>query len=81
MLQPIDTWRDQLVNDFERPIFKKHPELEELKNNLYRLGAAYASMTGSGSALYGIFRETPPDDIKSLCPNNDKDYYIATMKL
>lgn len=79
--QPIDTWRDQLVNDFERPIFKKHPELEELKNNLYSLGAAYASMTGSGSALYGIFRETPPDDIKSLCLNNDKDYYIATMKL
>ena len=57
--QPIETWKDELVNDFEEPIFKMHPELEEIKNKLYELGAEYASMSGSGSALYGIFKNEP----------------------
>lgn len=57
--QPIDTWRDDLANDFERPVFKAHPELADIKQKLYALGAAYAQMTGSGSAIYGIFREYP----------------------
>lgn len=59
--QPIDTWKDELVNDFEKPIFNKHPELAEIKNKLYELGASYASMSGSGSAIYGIFKEKPED--------------------
>lgn len=57
--QPIETWKEELVNDFEEPIFKMHPELEAIKQKLYDQGAVYASMSGSGSALYGIFKEEP----------------------
>lgn len=57
--QPIETWKEELVNDFEEPIFKMYPELAAIKQKLYDQGAAYASMSGSGSALYGIFKEEP----------------------
>lgn len=57
--QPIATWKDELVNDFEEPIFKMHPELAAIKEKLYAQGALYAAMSGSGSALYGIFKECP----------------------
>lgn len=57
--QPIDTWRDELVNDFEAPVFARHPELAQVKEKLYGMGAAYAAMSGSGSALFGIFRQEP----------------------
>lgn len=51
----IYTWKDLLVNDFEKSVFGKYPELAEIKNDLYNNGAVYASMTGSGSTLFGIF--------------------------
>lgn len=57
--QPIETWKDELVNDFEAPIFAMHPELAAIKQSLYEAGAVYAAMSGSGSALFGIFREQP----------------------
>ena len=57
--QPIETWKEELVNDFEEPIFKMHPELAAIKQKLYDQGAVYASMSGSGSALYGIFKKEP----------------------
>lgn len=57
--QPIETWKDELVNDFEAPIFALHPELAAIKQRLYDAGAVYAAMSGSGSALFGIFREQP----------------------
>jgi 4-diphosphocytidyl-2-C-methyl-D-erythritol kinase len=53
--QPIETWKAELINDFEAPVFKAHPSLEAFKNNLYEQGAIYASMSGSGSSLFGIF--------------------------
>ena len=56
-----------MVNDFEVPIFKSHPELAEIKSTLYGKGALYASMSGSGSALYGIFEENP--DIATALPS------------
>lgn len=56
---PIETWKDELVNDFEAPIFAMHPELAAIKQSLYDAGAVYAAMSGSGSALFGIFREQP----------------------
>ena len=52
---PIEQWRDVLVNDFERSMFALHPEIESIKEQLYADGAIYASMTGSGSAFFGIF--------------------------
>ena len=57
--QPIETWKDDLCNDFEKPVFKAHPELSDIKGKLYKLGASYAQMSGSGSALFGIFRNEP----------------------
>lgn len=57
--QPIETWKDELVNDFEAPIFAMHPELAAIRQSLYDAGAVYAAMSGSGSALFGIFREQP----------------------
>ncbi|MDI9338627.1 MAG: 4-(cytidine 5'-diphospho)-2-C-methyl-D-erythritol kinase [Alphaproteobacteria bacterium] len=53
--QPIEEWKFQLKNDFEDVVFKIFPVLEGLKEAIYKLGAIYASMTGTGSCLYGIF--------------------------
>ena len=57
--QPIETWKHELQNDFEAPLFALHPILSKIKKELYRQGAAYASMSGSGSALYAIFTQAP----------------------
>lgn len=54
---PISEWRDTVVNDFELSLFPKYPVLSEIKQCLYRLGAEYVSMSGSGSAIYGIFSD------------------------
>ena len=52
---PVDRWKDCLVNDFEATVFARYPRLAEIKQDLYRRGAVYASMSGSGSALYGLW--------------------------
>ena len=56
---PIEQWKEVLVNDFEKPVFKKHPAIGEIKHKLYDAGARYASMSGSGSAVYGLFSGIP----------------------
>lgn len=53
--QPIDSWKGALVNDFEQSVFTRFPEIEMIKERLYALGAVYASMSGSGSSVFGIF--------------------------
>jgi 4-diphosphocytidyl-2-C-methyl-D-erythritol kinase len=57
--QPIETWKGLLTNDFEGPVFAQHPELKQIKDALYDMGAVYAQMTGSGSAIYGLFKSAP----------------------
>lgn len=52
---PIEKWKDYVFNDFEDYAFHTHPELEDIKAGIYDMGALYASMSGSGSAIYGIF--------------------------
>jgi len=59
--QPVDTWRHELTNDFEESVFALHPEIAHIKQRLYGLGATYAAMSGSGSALFALFREAPTD--------------------
>jgi len=61
---PVEKWKDFVVNDFEKSVFKKYPEIEKLKNSMYQMGATYASMSGSGSAVFGLFRHSPinPDN-------------------
>jgi 4-diphosphocytidyl-2-C-methyl-D-erythritol kinase len=63
---PIVEWRNVVKNDFEKSVFPIYPEIELLKNKLYDLGAMYASMSGSGSAVFGIFRHLPVDFDKSI---------------
>lgn len=53
--QNIETWEGLVTNDFETSVFLKYPELREIKASLYREGALYASMSGSGSAVFGVF--------------------------
>lgn len=57
--RPIATWRDNLPNAFETSLFRKHPELSAIKRSLYDAGALYASMSGSGSAIFGLFDTRP----------------------
>ncbi len=74
--QPIDTWRDELTNDFEKTVFAIYPELADIKQKLYDKGAVYAAMSGSGSAIFGIFRHKPLDMEK-----NFEGMYCTTVKL
>jgi 4-diphosphocytidyl-2-C-methyl-D-erythritol kinase len=63
ILKPISTWRAQLINDFQQPVIKAHPKIGKIIDNLYKHGALYASLSGSGSAVYGIFeKDTKPEE-------------------
>ncbi len=64
---PISKWKETVKNDFEAPVFEKYPQIAEMKKRLYDAGALYAAMSGSGSAVFGIF-ENKPD--KNLFPTN-----------
>nr|WP_314696354.1 4-(cytidine 5'-diphospho)-2-C-methyl-D-erythritol kinase [uncultured Prevotella sp.] len=66
--QPIDTWRSELTNDFEKSIFAIHPILATIKEKLYEHGALYAQMSGSGSTIFGIFGQKPTS-IEELFPD------------
>ena len=57
--EPVEMWKEGLTNDFEEPVFAQHPEIESIKNLLYQNNAVYAGMTGTGSTVFGIFRESP----------------------
>jgi len=54
---PIETWKENMVNDFEKSVFKQYSAINNIKEKLYNCGAVYASMSGSGSSVFGIFRE------------------------
>lgn len=56
---PIETWKEVVYNDFENSLFPKYPVLAAIKQQLYDLGAVYASMSGSGSTIYGLFSAPP----------------------
>ena len=59
---PIEKWKDNIDNDFERFVFAKYPKIEEIKNSLYASGAIYAAMSGSGSTVYGLFEKEITSD-------------------
>jgi 4-diphosphocytidyl-2C-methyl-D-erythritol kinase len=75
VMQPVETWKDELVNDFEQSVFAVHPELETIKQKLYEEGAVYAAMSGSGSALFGLFKEAR--NLATVFP----DMFTATLNL
>ena len=55
--QPIGEWKKYIKNDFEASVFQKYPEIAAIKDKMYDIGAEYSSMSGSGSAVYGIFND------------------------
>lgn len=62
--QPITAWRELLQNDFERVVNKKHPETLVLKELMYANGALYASLSGTGSTVYGLFEKNSRPDLQ-----------------
>lgn len=70
--EPITEWKKHIKNDFEISIFKNHAEIRGVKAALYQAGAIYASMSGSGASVFGIFSETP--DVKYLESSNQVFY-------
>ena len=71
-----ETWRDALTNDFEKSVFTLYPEIGAIKDRLYDMGAVYAAMSGSGSSLYGLFRQPV-----SLDAFNDEGTFKAIIPL
>ncbi len=61
---PVSKWKDNIGNAFERSVFQRYPEIKDIKKSLYEEGALYASMSGSGSTVFGIYTEEP-----KLSPN------------
>ena len=73
--ESVTNWKDFLINDFEEPIFNSFPEIANIKQTLYQKGAVYASMSGTGSTVYGIF---PTSIIDTLDFNFPAHYFVAT---
>lgn len=64
LLYPIEEWKNLVKNDFEASLLSRYPKIDLIKHELYKQGAVYASMTGSGSTVYGIFNEKPKTDLE-----------------
>lgn len=73
--QPLETWKDSLTNDFEKPLMQYYPQLKLLKEDLYNLGAVYAGMCGSGSTFFGIYAKTKEIDT-TIFPS---DYFVKLV--
>jgi 4-diphosphocytidyl-2-C-methyl-D-erythritol kinase len=75
--KPVTEWKECLVNDFEETVFRQFPVIAQVKERLYEIGATYASMSGSGSSVFGLFGEKPQPDFVKLFP----DAFIWEEKL
>ena len=74
--QPIDNWQHHLKNDFEEPVFQKYPVIKNIKETLYKQGAAYAAMSGTGSTVFGLFKKDLPIKL-----NFDPAFFIQNLSL
>ena len=74
--QPVNTWQQLLINNFEEPLFNKYPLIKEIKETLYKMGASFAAMSGSGSTVYGLFD-------KNLQPviNFNRNFFVQLVSL
>ena len=72
--QPVSNWRAELKNDFEEVVFAAHPGIKDIKERLYQQGAVYASMSGSGSTVFGIFNSVIPTSMFS-----NSNYLVKTI--
>lgn len=66
--KPVDRWKENIKNDFEKSVFPNHPVVEMIRNKLYEKGASYACMSGSGSTVFGLFEKEA--DITDLSKNH-----------
>ncbi|MBE9492269.1 MAG: 4-(cytidine 5'-diphospho)-2-C-methyl-D-erythritol kinase, partial [Bacteroidetes bacterium] len=64
---PVQKWKKYMLNDFEEYVFERYPEISDVKRELYKQEAVYVSLSGSGSAVYGIFRA--PVNLRELFPD------------
>jgi len=76
ILQPVESWRGELSNDFENYIFEKYPQVKKIKEELYENGALYAAMSGSGSTVFGIFNK---DSIINYSAEPDYFYKLTNV--
>jgi 4-diphosphocytidyl-2-C-methyl-D-erythritol kinase len=72
---PVEEWKEKISNDFEKPVIEKSPEIAAIRDELYKAGAVYASMSGSGSAVFGIFKNKP------VLPAFPANYFIRQEEL
>lgn len=72
--QPITTWKNELINDFEAAVFSQYPEIKLIKESLYNHGALYAAMSGSGSTVFGIFEKT-----NDTAPSFPAHYFVKKI--
>lgn len=71
---PVEEWKDKLTNDFEEVVFVQHPQINQCKDDLYKAGAVYAAMTGSGSTVFGLFAK---EAVTSF--NFPSNYFVKTV--
>lgn len=74
----VEAWRGKVINDFEDSVFPRHPEIGAIKQTLYDMGAVFALMSGSGSAVYGLFRRPVEEEVKSVFAT---DCFVYTKRL
>lgn len=72
--QPVENWKEELTNDFEDVVFRHHPLIKEIKQELYGKGAVYASMSGTGSTVFGLFKKEDTPEF-----NFPKEYFVRTF--
>ncbi len=73
--RPVNEWRHNLINDFEKPIAQKYPEINYIIQQLYEAGAVYAAMSGSGSACFGLFESKNP------ALNFSRDFFVHVAQM
>ncbi|MCC8143932.1 MAG: 4-(cytidine 5'-diphospho)-2-C-methyl-D-erythritol kinase [Tannerellaceae bacterium] len=78
--RPVTEWKELMVNDFEPNVFKRYPEIGLIKEELYRSGAIYAAMSGSGSSVYGIFKKITEEDAAKM-RHKFPDSLVYSLKL
>lgn len=76
VFSPVSLWKNTISNDFEKGVFEKYPQIGAIKDALYKAGAEYAAMSGTGSTVYGLFPENTPIEL-----NFPENYYVKTLQL